>query len=79
MYPNADVPVIQMSLDTNAGPQYHFEIGKELAAFRKKGVLIIGSGNMVHNLRMVAWDKLNAPGFAYDWAIEASEQMKKSI
>ena len=46
---------------------------------RKKGVLIIGSGNMVHNLRLVAWDKLNAEEFAYEWAREASEKMKKFI
>ena len=79
LYPNADVPVIQMSLDYYQTPQYHYELAKELASLRKKGVLIIGSGNMVHNLRMVAWDKLNTSGFGYDWALEASEKMKKYI
>lgn len=79
LYPNADVPVIQMSLDYRQGPQYHFELAKEMASLRKKGVLIIGSGNMVHNLRMIAWDKLNADAYGYDWAIEASEKMKKYI
>src|SRR5258705_796230 len=79
LYPNADVPVIQMSLDYKQTPQYHFELAKELASLRKKGVLIIGSGNMVHNLRMVAWDKLNTDAYGYDWAIEASEKMKKHI
>ena len=79
LYPHADVPVIQMSLDYNQTPQHHFELAKELASLRKKGVLIIGSGNMVHNLRMVAWDKLNADAYGYDWAIEASEKMKKHI
>jgi 4,5-DOPA dioxygenase extradiol len=79
LYPVADVPVIQMSLDYNQPPQYHYELAKELSALRKKGVLIIGSGNMVHNLRMVAWDKLNNPGFGYDWALEASHKMKKFI
>jgi 4,5-DOPA dioxygenase extradiol len=78
LYPNADVPVIQMSLDYRQTPQYHFELAKELASLRKKGVLIIGSGNMVHNLGMVAWDKLNS-FFAYDWAAEASDKMKKYI
>ena len=78
LYPNADVPVIQMSLDYRQTPRYHFELAKELAALRKKGVLIIGSGNMVHNLRMVAWDKLSE-SYAYDWAAEASEKMKKYI
>jgi 4,5-DOPA dioxygenase extradiol len=79
LYPNADVPVIQMSLDYKQTPQYHFELARELASLRKKGVLIIGSGNMVHNLRMMAWDKLNTDAYGYDWAIEASEKMKKSI
>src|SRR5882724_7381808 len=72
LYPNADVPVIQMSLDFYQTPQYHYELAKELASLRKKGVLSIGSGNMVHNLRMVAWDKLGTDNYGYDWAIEAS-------
>jgi 4,5-DOPA dioxygenase extradiol len=79
LYPRADVPVIQLSLDHEQGAQYHYDLAKELAALRRRGVLIIGSGNMVHNLRMIAWDKLNTDGFGYDWAIEASEQMKKYI
>jgi len=79
LYPEANVPVIQLSLDYTQAPQYHFELAKELAALRKKGVLIIGSGNMVHNLRMVAWDKLNTSGYAYDWAAEASDKMKRYI
>ncbi len=79
LYPNAEVPVIQMSLDYSQTPQYHYELAKEISSLRKKGVLIIGSGNMVHNLRMLAWDKLNAAEFAFDWAIEASEKMKKFI
>ncbi|MCA1759056.1 MAG: dioxygenase [Bacteroidales bacterium] len=60
-------------------PQYHYELAKELASLRKKGVLIIGSGNMVHNLSLVAWDKLDADEYGYDWALEASEKMKKYI
>ncbi|HEY1019534.1 MAG TPA: 4,5-DOPA dioxygenase extradiol [Sediminibacterium sp.] len=79
LYPAADVPVIEMSIDHYQTPQYHYELAKELVALRRKGVLIIGSGNMVHNLRMVAWDKLNADAYGYDWAIEASEQMKQYI
>jgi 4,5-DOPA dioxygenase extradiol len=79
LYPDADVPVIQMSMDYTQGAQYHYDLAKQLAVLRKKGVLIIGSGNMVHNLRMVAWDKLNTGSFGFDWAIEASEQMKKFI
>lgn len=79
LYPNADVPVIQLSLDHYQSPQYHYDLAKHLASLRRKGVLIIGSGNMVHNLGMVAWDKLNTTGFGYDWAIEANEKMKKLI
>lgn len=79
MYPNADIPVVEMSLDYYQAPQYHFELAKELAALRSKGVLIIGSGNMVHNLRLVAWDKLNEPEFGYDWAIGASEKFRTLI
>lgn len=79
LYPEADVPVIEMSLDYNQTPRYHYELAEELAPLRKKGVLIIGSGNMVHNLRMVAWDKFDVNNFGYDWAIEASEKMKKYI
>ncbi len=79
LYPQADIPVIQMSLDYNQAPQYHYELAKELASLRKKGVLIIGSGNMVHNLRMVAWDKLNTDDYGFDWAIEASNMMKQFI
>jgi len=68
-----------MSLDYYQSPQYHYDMAKELSSLRKKGVLIIGSGNMVHNLGMVAWNKLNSEEYGYDWAIEANEQMKKFI
>lgn len=78
LYPNADVPVIQLSLDYNQTPQYHYELAKEIKSLREKGVLIIGSGNMVHNLGMVEWRRLNET-FGYDWALEASEKMKQFI
>ena len=78
LYPNADIPVIQMSIDFSKPPQYHYELAQELAVLRQRGVLIIGSGNMVHNLRMVAWNKLNEE-FAFDWATEANEKMKRYI
>jgi 4,5-DOPA dioxygenase extradiol len=78
MYPEADIPVIQMSPDYTRKPQFHYELAKELGALRRSGVLIIGSGNMVHNLGMVAWDKLNQ-NFAFDWAEEANEKMKSAI
>ncbi len=78
LYPNADIPVIQMSIDYSQPAKYHYELAKELNSLRNKGILIIGSGNMVHNLRKVAWDKLNEE-YAYGWAIEANEKMKSHI
>ena len=78
LYPNADVPVIQMSIDYTKGANYHYELAKELSSLRDKGVLIIGSGNMVHNLGKVAWDRLHE-SFAFDWAMEANEKMKSYI
>lgn len=78
LYPNADIPVIQLSLDYSQTPQYHYELAQQINSLRKKGVLIIGSGNMVHNLRMVEWKRLNET-FGYDWAMEANDKMKQHI
>lgn len=77
LYPEANVPVLQLSIDRFQSPQYHYDLAKELQSLRSKGILIIGSGNMVHNLGMVAWDRINEVGFAYDWAQEADAAMKK--
>lgn len=79
LYPKADIPVVQLSLDYYKSPREHFEFAKELASLRRKGVLIMASGNIVHNLRMVAWDKMNDPEYGYDWAIEANEKVKSLI
>lgn len=79
MYPDAQVPVLQLSIDYTKGAQYHYDLAKELYALRKKGVLIIGSGNMVHNLRMVAWDKLNEAAYGYDWAVQMNDTFKQLI
>jgi 4,5-DOPA dioxygenase extradiol len=79
LYPNADIPVIQMSIDYLREPSYHYNLMKELALLRNKGVLIIGSGNMVHNLNLLAWNRLNDDDYAFEWAMEASEKMKKYI
>ncbi|WP_226998957.1 4,5-DOPA dioxygenase extradiol [Flavisolibacter tropicus] len=79
MYPEANIPVLQLSIDYTKGPQYHYDLAKELYSLRKKGVLIIGSGNMVHNLRMVAWDKLNESEYGYDWALQINNKFKELI
>lgn len=67
MYPAADIPVYQLSLDYDQPPAYHYEIGKQLNKLRDKGVLIIGSGNLVHNLRDIDWSN---SGKVFDWAKE---------
>jgi len=79
IYPLADVPVFEMSLDYYQSPQYHYDLAKELATLRDKGVLIIGSGNLVHNLRMVAWDKVDEPEYGFDWALQANDTFKRLI
>jgi len=79
MYPEANIPVLQLSIDYTKGPQYHYELAKELYDLRKKGVLIISSVNMVHNLRMVAWDKMQEPEYGYDWALSINDKFKELI
>ncbi len=79
LYPEAEIPVVQLSLDYTKQADWHYKLAKELAVLRQRGVLIIGSGNMVHNLRLVAWDKLNTPNYPFDWAEEASIIIKSAI
>lgn len=79
MYPNAGVPVVQFSIDRRKGPNYHFELANELSFLRRKGVLIVGSGNMIHNLRVIAWNKMNESEYGYDWAHEADFKLKNII
>ena len=76
VYPNADVPIVQLSIDHNKTPQWHYELAQELSVLRNKGVLIVGSGNMVHNLRLVDWHN---PFGAYDWAEEMNARFKALI
>jgi 4,5-DOPA dioxygenase extradiol len=76
MYPEANIPVLQLSIDFTKQPLWHFELARELQQLRKKGVLILGSGNLVHNLRILDW---NAPHAGYDWAQEMNETFKKLI
>jgi 4,5-DOPA dioxygenase extradiol len=79
LYPEADIPVVQLSLDYSQEAQYHYDLAKELATLRNKGVLIIGSGNIVHNLGLIAWDKLYSDNYSFDWALEAKENMNSYI
>lgn len=76
MYPEANIPTFQLSLDRTKDAQYHYEIGKQLYQLRKKGVLIMGSGNIVHNLRYASFAENPVP---YDWALEFDETVKNKI
>lgn len=76
LFPKADIPVFQVSIDFHKSTQYHYELGLELAALRKRGVLIIGSGNISHNLRKVVWDNSAKP---FDWAMEFDEKIKEAV
>lgn len=78
MFPNAEIPVLQLSIDYNQPASFHYSLGQELKLLRKKGVLLIGSGNMVHNLGMIDWTRLNE-NFGYDWNIEINDCFKSKI
>jgi 4,5-DOPA dioxygenase extradiol len=77
MYPEANIPVLQFSIDYTKDAKYHYNLAKELYELRKKGILILGSGNMVHNLRMMSWEMINGGG--YDWALEMNDKFKRLI
>lgn len=79
LYPNADIPVIQMSIDYNQPMSYHFELANKLQSLREKGILIIGSGNIIHNLRMVDFANMDKDNYGYDWAIEVREKINSYL
>ena len=76
MYPKADVPAFQVSLDERRSFKEHLELGRELRSLRERGVLILGSGNIVHNLRRIDWE---SPHGAYDWAVEFDAKVKSAV
>ncbi|WP_418262965.1 4,5-DOPA dioxygenase extradiol [Flavobacterium faecale] len=71
LYPNANIPVVQLSIDYTKNTQFHFDLAQKLSVLRRKGVLIIGSGNIIHNLRLVDFHNMDKDNYGYDWAIEA--------
>lgn len=77
VYPAADVPVVQLSIDETQPSSFHFEIGRKLAPLRDEGILIVGSGNLVHNLHTYAWGR-HVPD-PYDWAIRFENEAKKMM
>ena len=76
LFPDADVPVLQLSLDRGMTPVQHYALAGQLKRLRERGVLVVGSGNMVHNLRLVDWARMNDVGHGFDWALEAADAMR---
>jgi 4,5-DOPA dioxygenase extradiol len=76
IYPQADIPVFEMSLNYMMDPGYHYAIGKQLGVLRREGILIIGSGNIVHNLQLIDYNMEAEP---YDWAAEIDEKIKSLL
>ncbi|MCW3464370.1 4,5-DOPA dioxygenase extradiol [Chitinophaga nivalis] len=76
MYPQANIPVFQLSIDYHQPPEYHYKLAAELKVLRNKGVLIIGSGNIVHNLRQISFSDNAAP---YDWALSFDATVKQKL
>ncbi len=79
LYPKADVPVIQLSIDFSKPPKWHYELGKQLKSLRNKGILIVGSGNIIHNLGLVDFSRINEVGYGFDWAHEAHQTFNSQI
>ena len=76
MFPEADVPVVQLSINATEPFEYHFDLGRRLAPLRDRGVLVLGSGNIVHNLGRIAW---NQPTSGFDWAQRFDEAVREVL
>ena len=79
MYPKADVPVVQISIDYHKDSLFHFNLAKKLSILRERGVLIIGSGNIVHNLGMIDFENIETHNFGYDWARKIQRIVNENI
>src|SRR5512145_80197 len=77
IYPDADIPVVQLSIDWTKPPEFHYKIGKMLASLREEGILIIGSGNLVHNLHAYSWSQ--HPVEPFDWAVRFEKRVKELL
>jgi 4,5-DOPA dioxygenase extradiol len=77
MFPEADIPVVQLSIDRTQPPAFHYEIGKLLRALRDEGVLILGSGNLVHNLQRYEWDQPDMEPF--EWALKFENKVRSLV
>ena len=77
LFPLADIPCVQLSIDYNMPPEYHYNIGKEIAKLRKNNIMILGSGNIVHNLSMINFESIDAK--PYDWAVKFDDYVKRMI
>ena len=79
LYPDANIPVIQLSIDYTKPAQHHFDLAQKLNALRNKGILIIGSGNIIHNLKLVDFSNFEKDNYGYEWAIEARETINSYL
>lgn len=79
LYPEADIPVVQLSIDYTQPALFHFELAKKLRTLREKGILIVGSGNIIHNLRAVDYRNMDQVDYGYEWAQEAHEEINELL
>lgn len=73
LYPAADIPVVQLSIDRTQPAKFHLELGRQLDPLRQRGILIVGSGNIVHNLGRLDFRQVDRPNYGFDWAVEAQD------